>query len=378
MIIMLLAVAAVFASIIGYQAFVANMMQQFLASNARPPATVTAMQVERQMWLLQRSAVGTLRAVQGVNIRVEAAGVVKGIHFKSGDIVNKGKLLLELDNGEEKAQLKALQASRKLAEINYKRDREQLKIHAISQAQLDASRAELDNRKAQETKQLAMIAKKQIRAPFAGQLGVSRINLGQYLNVAEQIVSLQNTRSLYVDFNLPQKYIGEIAVGQVIHVYMQQGAAVSIAGKIASMDVIVDGSTRNILIEGLIDNVDGSLMSGMFVHVKINTGEAQSLLTVPQTSISYNAYGTTLFIANKESSDQLDKSPMDGKTQLVAQQRFVTTGSKRGDQVAIIKGLNEGDTVITSGQLKLKNGTPLIIDNTVLPANAAAPRPQEH
>lgn len=378
MIIMLISVAVVFAAIVGYQAFVAHMMKKFLSSNAQPPATVTAMQVERETWLLQRSAVGTLRAIQGVNISVEAPGIVKKIHFKSGDSVNKGQLLLELDSDEEKAQLKALRASRKLAEINYKRDQEQLDIHAISQSQLDASRAELDNRKAQETKQLAMIAKKQIRAPFAGQLGISRVNLGQYLNAGEQVMALQNTRTLYVDFNLPQKYVGEIAVGQEMNVYLKKIKGAPFAGKISSMDVIVDGNTRNVLIEGVIDNVGGSLMPGMFVHIKVNAGEAQSLLTVPQTSVSYNAYGTTIFIANKAPSDQSNKSASDGKPQLIAQQRFVTTGATRGDQVAVMKGLAEGDMVVTSGQLKLKNGTPLIINNTVLPSNEEAPRPQEH
>jgi len=244
-------------------------------------------------------------------------------------------------------------------------------VHAISQAQLDASQAALTNAQAQALRQQAVIDKKSIRAPFDGRLGVSRINEGQFINPAEAIVSLQNSQSLYVDFNLPQKHVAELKVGQSISVYSTQEKDIRIDGFISAINAKVDSNTRNVLVEGKIDNQGGTLLPGMFVNVSIHIGEPKSWLTLPQTAISYNAYGSTLFIATKEKD-----SATDAKS--VAQQVFVKTGDKRGDQVAVLEGLSEGDMVVTSGQLKLKNGTPLIINNSVLPANEAAPKPQEH
>jgi len=373
MIIMLVSVGGLFAAIIGYQMFVASMMKQYLASNAQPPATVTAMQVSEQSWQPQLSAVGTLRAVQGVQIATETSGIVKKIHFRSGDEVKQGDLLLELNSAEEAAVLESLQASRKLAEINFKRDQQQFAIHAISQAQLDASQAGLTGKRALEAQQQAIIDKKQIRAPFAGRLGITRINPGQYLNMAEPIVSLQNNRALYIDFNLPQKFVGAIKAGQNISVFGSNESGLPISGRITTINSVVDQATRNVQVEGEVDNADGALLPGMFAHVNIDTGAPQMLLTLPQTAISYNAYGSTLFVAREEK----DPAQAEAPAKLVAQQVFVKTGDKRGDQVAVLEGLKAGDTVVTSGQLKLKNGTPLIINNTVLPANEAAPKPQE-
>ena len=373
MMIMLVCVGTLFAAIFGYQMFVASMMKQFLASNAQPPATVTAMQVKSETWQPQLSAVGNLRALQGVEISSEISGVVKKLHVSSGDLVQKGDLLIELNSAEELAQLQALQASRKLAEINFKRDKQQFKIHAISQAQLDASQASLTSARAQEARQQAIVDKKRIRAPFTGNLGVSRISEGQFINPAEPLVSLQNSSNLYVDFHLPQKHIHDLKSGQTISVFSPQRDDVAIKGQISAINTAVDSSTRNVLIEGKIDNSEGLLLPGMFVNVKIDIGEPKQWLTLPQTAISFNAYGSTLFVA-KAVKDTAD-SEADEK--LVAQQIFVKTGDTRGDQVAIMEGLDEGETVVTSGQLKLKNGTPLIINNDVQPANAVDPKPQE-
>ncbi|MDX8387448.1 MAG: efflux RND transporter periplasmic adaptor subunit [Ghiorsea sp.] len=373
MTIMVLIVGFVFAAIVGYQMFVASMMQQFLSSNGQPPATVTAMQATEQEWQPQLNAVGSLRAIQGVEVSAEIAGIVKKIHFKSGQEVKKGELLLELNSAEELAQLKSLRANRELAEINFKRDEKQFEAHAISKAQLDVSEAELISKRAQQAQQQAVIDKKRIRAPFSGRLGVSTVNPGQYLNPADKIVSLQNIKTLYVDFNMPQKHVENLKQGQNINIVLQQSKVGSVNGKITTINNIVDQNTRNVRVEGLIDNADGTLLPGMFVNVKIDTGAAQKLLTLPQTAISFNAYGSTLFVIRKaEGGADAGKKALP-----TAQQLFVKTGDKRGDQVAILEGLKLGDMVVTSGQLKLKNGTPLIINNQVLPANDAAPKPQE-
>ena len=370
MIIMLLAVGLLFGGIVGYQMFVASMMKKFMSGNAQPPATVTAMAVKAEPWQKQLSAVGTLRAVQGVDISSEVEGVIKKVYVKSGDEVKKGDLLLELDADQEIAKLAALTASRELAQINDKRNREQLQAHTISRAQADATAAELDRSKAEEQAQIAAIAKRRIRAPFAGRLGVVTVNPGQFINRAEKVMTLQNTNALFVDFNLPQKELNKLKTGQKIAIDSDTG--VHRDGSINAINPKVDPTTRNIAIEGMIGNTDNSLLPGMFVNVHIDVGAPEQLLTLPQTAVSYNPYGSTVFVA--EESKPADG---EGKPVLTARQVFVKTGARRGDQIAILDGIKAGDRVVTSGQLKLKNGTPLIIDNTVTPANEVAPRPQE-
>ncbi len=368
MVVMLVLVGALFGGVFAYQQFVEEMMKGFLAANANPPATVTAMVVEHQQWQSQLKAIGTLRAVQGVSIKSEVSGVVKAIHFQSGQSVKQGTLLLELDSSAEQARLQALQASRELAEINLRRDRQQFKINAISQAQLDAAESELKSRRAQEAQQRAIIDKRQIRAPFDGQLGIRQIEVGQLLNPGEVVVSLQNMERLYVDFNLPQQHLNEIHAGQPIHLQANIDTSLRVSGEIHAIHAEVDRETRNVQVEGVIENRNGAWMPGMFVHLRVDHGVPQQHLTLPQTAISYNAYGPTLFLV--QPGEEASAQP-------VAQQIFVETGPRRGDQVAIVRGVKMGDRVVTSGQMKLKNGTPLIIDNSVEPANEAAPLPQE-
>lgn len=371
MIIMLILVGSVFAGIVGYQRFMANMMMQFMAGNTRPVATVTAMKASLQPWQSQLHAVGTLRAVQGVEISSETPGMVKKIHFKSGDKVNKGDLLLQLNADEDRARLQSLQAAEKLARITYQRDLKQLKVHAISKAQLDSSQADLASKKAQVAQQKAAIDKKQIRAPFSGQLGISTINPGLYLNPADKIVTLQNTEALFVDFSLPQKKLAGLSIGQAISISSDAYSGKTFSGLTTAINSVVDKNTRNLLVEARIDNKDKQLLPGMFVKVRIDIGEPINYLTIPQSSISFNAYGATVFIA-RETKQENEKTPA-----LAAQQVFIKTGDKRGDQVAVLDGIAEGDMVVTSGQLKLKNDTPLKIDNQVVPANDPSPKPQE-
>lgn len=370
MIIMLFAIGLLFAGIVGWQMFRAAMMKKFMSGNSQPPATVTAMAARPESWQRQETTVGTLRAVRGVDISSEIAGIVREVHFKSGQQVKKGELLLELDAGEEVAQLEALKASGRLAEINNKRNKEQFAIKAISQAQLDASETEVNRLQAEEARQIAAINKKRITAPFDGRLGVTTVNPGQYINPSEKIVTLQDNRTLFVDFKLPQRLLNNLQKGQHIHIHSDTGS--SRDGSINAINAAIDPATRNLSIEGLVENTDETLLPGMFVQVAIDIGQPEQLLTLPQTAVSYNPYGSTLFIAKKTEPGG------DGKPTLTAQQIFVKTGARRGDQIAIVDGLHDGDMVVTSGQMKLKNGTPLIINNSVTPANEIAPQPQEH
>lgn len=373
MTIMLISVAVVFGGIIGFQQFKAHMMAQWLAGNGLPPATVTAMQVAYQDWQPQIRSVGSLRARQGVMLVAERAGTVEAVHFKAGEQVQAGQLLLELDAGEEKAQLKAAEAALALARLTMDRDKAQIKVNAISQAQVDMDKADLQAKQAQVEQWQAVLNKLQIRAPFSGRLGVSTISLGQYLNAGANIVSLQSSNPMVMDFNIPQRQLADVKVGRAVRLQSSTFAGRDYIGHITAMDSRVDVNTRNVSVEAEIDNTQGDLVPGMFAEIHIESGKSKAYLTLPQTAISYNAYGATVFVARPAEAKDADKPAMP-----LAEQVFVKTGEVRGDQVAVLSGIKEGDMVVTSGQMKLKNGTPLIINNAHPPANEAAPMPQEH
>ncbi len=381
MLIMLACVGIFFAALIGFNTIKGYMMKQWLAGNGLPPATVTSMTAGYADWQPELRSVGTLRARHGVDVVSEVAGIVSKLHFKSGEKVKADALLVELDAGVEKAQLRAAQAAAELAAITYKRDKAQFKVKAVSQAQLDLDRADLKAKKAQVAQLQAVLDKLSIRAPFAGRLGVSAISPGQYLNQGQAIVSLQANNPILVDFNVPQGSLGKLKVGQRVHLTTNSIAEHTFRGEITAIDSRVNVGTRNVKVEATVENGEDELLPGMFATVRIETGAQERYLTLPQTAVSYNAYGSTVFRAKAEAAKARDKKTeaKDGKPALpVAEQVFIKTGLKRGDQVAVLSGIKEGDVVVTSGQMKLKNGTPLIINNKVQPANEVAPAPQEH
>ncbi|MEX3842302.1 efflux RND transporter periplasmic adaptor subunit [Paraburkholderia sp. BR10882] len=372
MIIMLICVGILLAALVGFNLFRAHMIQKFMASNAAPPATVTAAIAGYQTWQPQLVAVGSLRAVRGVDVTTEVAGLVREIAFNSGQEVKTGQVLVRLNDDSDRAQLASLQAAADLAQTVYKRDKAQFDIQAIARAQLDADAADLKSKRAQVEQQAALVVKKTIRAPFAGRVGITTVNPGRYLNPGDAIVTLQAIDPIYADFFLPQQQLGQLQVGQTIVVDTDAFGNRTFDGKIRSINPRVDSTTRNVQIEATVDNRERKLLPGMYANVKIDAGGAQRYLTLPQTAITYNPYGATVFIVKPG-----EHKNAQGKIMPVAQQVFVTPGPTRGDQVAILKGIGEGTQVVTSGQLKLKNGTPLVIDNRVLPANSPNPTPQE-
>ncbi len=370
MIIMLLLVGAVFGGVIWFQAFKARMMAQFLQGNAMPPATVTAMQASESAWQQQWKAIATLRAVRQVTLSSEVAGTVTAVHFHSGQQVHQGDLLLELDDATEQAQLAALRASAELARTTLKRDEQQLRIHAIAQAQLDADKADLEVKLAQVKQQRELIALRRIHAPFDGRISIRQIHKGHYLRPGDAIATLVDSHQLYADFTLPQHTLPTLKVDQPVSLTVNAWPQRRFHGRITAIQPQVNSSNRSILAEALLDNADGALMPGMFAQAQVIYGKARSFLTLPQTSLTFSAYGTTVFVARKHEEE--------GKTIWKAEQVFVKTGARRGDQVAILDGISAGDMIVTSGQMKLKNGTPLIIDNSHAPSNDPAPVPQDH
>ncbi|HUJ88544.1 MAG TPA: efflux RND transporter periplasmic adaptor subunit [Burkholderiales bacterium] len=371
MVIMLVFVALLFGGIFGFQAFKGRMIKKFMSSRGVPAQTVSTVKAAYSEWQPSIAAVGTLRAVRGADLAPEVAGIVNAIHFKSGDEVKAGAPLVDLNTAQEAAQLQALQAAAQLAEINYARDSQQLKVKAVSQAVVDADAANLKAALAQVAQQRALIDKKLIRAPFAGRLGIRAVDLGQYLSPGTKLVTLQALDPILVDFTVPQSMLEQISVGQEVAAKSDAFPGEQFGGKISAIDAKVDSATRNVTVRAALSNPKHRLLPGMFATVQVASGAAQRRLTLPQTAISYNPYGDVVYVVEEQG-----KGP-DGKPKLVAQQRFVTTGATRGDQVAVLSGVKEGDQVVSAGQIKLHNGSPVLINNAVQPTDNPAPQPKD-
>ncbi|MFZ1904025.1 MAG: efflux RND transporter periplasmic adaptor subunit [Steroidobacteraceae bacterium] len=366
-IIAIVAVLVLFAIIAGIKTITIMGMIAQAKKNASPPQTVTVTAARYSDWQPEVTAVASVRAVHGVNITTEVTGLVRSIDFRSGDDAKAGQLLVQLNADADVATQHSLEAAADLAATVYERDKEQYAAQAISQAQLDADAADLKNKRAAAASQAATVAKKSLRAPFAGRLGITTVMPGQYLNTGDKVVSLSSLDPVYVDFNLPQEQLALVHTGLTVRVMSDAFPKEPFSGKITAIDPAIDPTSRNFMAEATVDNPQHLLMPGMFARVAVLAGVVQHYLTLPQTSITYNPYGSTVFLVVKDAS---------GKD--TAQQTFVTTGATRGDQVAILTGIKEGDDIVTSGQLKLKSGTPLDISTAAQPADAPNPTPQEH
>ena len=372
MTIMLCGVFLLLGLIFGFNQLKTFMIKHFIAGMGLPPATVSTMVVETTAWQPKLSSVGNVRAFRGVELSTEIGGLVLTVPIKSGMDVKEGELLIKLNDASDVAQLKSLQAMADLAKVINERDRQQLEIQAISKNVFDTSKADAASKQAQVEQQTALVAKKNLKAPFSGRVGIVMINPGQFVNPGDKLLTLQTLDPIFVDFNLPQSNAEQIQVGQEIVVTTDAFKDASFTGKVTAVSPKVDTNTRNIQVEAQLANPDKKILPGMFANVNIKLGSEMKMLTLPQTAVTYNPYGSTVFIAKPTG-----KKDKQGKSALEAQQVFVTTGPTRGDQVAILKGIDEGVTVVTSGQLKLKNGTPLIVNNKVLPSNSPNPKPQE-
>ncbi len=369
MLIMLVAVAVILGGVFGFKVVVGMKIKEFMAGMGNQPQTVATTTATKTEWQDRIEAVGSLRAVQGADLSLEVAGVVEEINFQSGDDVEEGKLLLRLRDNDDAAKLKSLQAMEKLYSLTYQRNLALLKTHAVSQAVVDSDAANLDNFKAQVTQQKAIVDKNSLRAPFAGRLGLRQVDLGQYLPAGTAIVTLQALTPIFADFFLPQQSLNQIKVGQAVTARVDTYPDRTFAGKITAISPKVETGTRNVQVRATLDNADHALLPGMHVTVEVAVGAPRRLVTLPQTAISYNPYGDLVYIV-----DNQGKGP-DGNDRLVVHQTFVTLGATRGDQVAVLKGVDEGQTVVTAGQMKLRNGVPVAVNNAVQPTDDARPRP---
>lgn len=372
MLIMLVLVGATLFGVFGFKSFVDGKIKEAMSGMGSQPQTVSTAVAKMTDWQQQIEAVGSLRAVRGADLSLELAGVVDKIEFESGQDVEEGQVLLRLRNDDDVAKLESLEALAKLAQVTYDRDLKQFKAQAVSQATIDSDAANLKNSKALAEQQRVIVEKKILRAPFAGRLGLRQVDLGQYLAPGTMIVTLQALDPIYADFMLPQQSLDKISVGQAVTAKVDTYPGKTFKGTITAINPKVETSTRNVQVRATIENHDKLLTPGMYVTVDTVTGEPQRLVTLPQTAITYNPYGDLVYVVEEKG-----KGP-DGKPQLVVQQTFVAVGATRGDQVSITKGLKEGMTVVTGGQMKLRNGVPVVIDNSVVPKDDSHPLPVDH
>lgn len=369
LIIMLIIVAILLGLVFGWHLFVGKMTKQGMAKAfSAPPAVATATAGESS-WQAHTTAVGSLRAVKGADLAPQAAGVVDTISFESGNDVPKGATLLTLRLNDDPAKLVQLQASATLAEQTLRRDQVQLAAQAISQATVDTDVANLKSAKAQVIAQQAVIDEKIVRAPFAGHLGIRQVDEGQYLAAGTTVVTLQALDPIFIDFYVPQQALATLKKGAAVAATVDTYAGTSFKGTITSINSKVDTASRSVQVRASFPNADKKLVPGMYAHVEIDSGASRSLVTVPQTAISYNPYGDVAYIVQQSGLDE------QGKAKLVVQQRFVKLGPTRGDQVAVESGIGVGDVVVIAGQMKLHNGSVVVVNNSVTPTNDPTPNP---
>src|SRR6266581_4464641 len=343
MIIMLVAVGVLFGGLFGFKAFLGGAIRKSISAQGIPPQTVSTAKAQLTEW-------------QG--------------EFQAGQAVGAGAPLVQLNAESDLARLQSLAAAADLAQANYERDKKQLEFQAVSQAVVETDAATLKSARAQVAEQQALLNKKLVRAPFEGRLGIRAVDVGQYVNAGTKLVTLQALDPVYVDFYAPQKSLGKIALRQKIILKADAFQGQQFTGEVSSIDPKVDPATRNVQVRATVRNPKQSLLPGMFATVAIASGGPQRFLTLPQTAVSYNPYGDTVFVVEESKGK-------DDKVALVAQQKFVTTGEARGDQVAILSGIKEGDTVVTAGQIKLRSGFPVIVNNSIQPTNEPAPKPKD-
>jgi len=338
---------------------------------APPPETVTTAPVQAVSWESVLSSVGSLEAVQGVTVTAELTGKVVEIAFTPGSTVKAGDLLVKQDTASEEAQLRATEATVALARLNLQRLTKLLADNTISQSQHDNAEAQFKQAVAQADSIRAVIAKKTIRAPFAGRLGIRLVNLGEVLKEGQPIVSLQSLDPIYVNFLLPQQQLGQVQRGLNVRVTTDGAPGQVIEGKVTAINPEVDAATRNIRIQATIANPEERLRPGMFVNVAVVLPAREKVLAIPATAVLYAPYSDSVFVVEEKKNEKT------GQPSKVVRQQFARLGEKRGDFVAVASGLKEGEVVVSTGVFKLRNGQPVTVDNTLAPEFKLTPKPED-
>jgi membrane fusion protein, multidrug efflux system len=365
-IIAILAVVVIFGVIAGVKVLQIAKLINFAKNYQVPPETISAAMAQEQNWPDTLSAVGSINSAQGVTVASEVAGTVVEIDFDSGAVVAKGDLLVRLDTSSEEAQLRAMQAQVVLTKLNAERLRTLRTNNVVSQSEVDTAEAALKQNQANADEISAVIAKKTIRAPFAGRLGIRQVNLGESLDARAPIVSLQSLAPIYANFPLPQQALSVLATGLVVQVSSDAYPGQKFEGEITAINPDLDTLTRSVLLQATFANTNQLLRPGMFVHAEVVLKEAQPVLVIPATAILSAPYGDSVYVVEHSTN------AADG---LVVRQQFVRTGRPLGDFVSIIEGLKAGDRVVSAGLFKLHNGAGVTINNDIAPETSTTPTP---
>ncbi len=353
-------------------AFKPNLIKTIISSQVPPPATVTSEAARTEQWVEQLASIGTLISSHGVDVTSQVAGIVTDVHAASGNDVEQGAPLVQLDIAVEQADLASAKAVLAEAEVAFKRQADLIEKRVTSEANLDTARAKRDTAQAGVNKIEAVIAQKTIKAPVSGRLGIRKVERGQYVSPGMTLVTLQALDPIRADFPLPEQAIGKLRVGQQLEVAVDAYPGKAFKGTIESLDARVAQDTRTLLVRGSLPNPQRKLLPGMFANVTVLLGNPRPVVTVPRTAVTYSLYGDSLYVVKTASEDKdKDKgtaghaaaSPAGGERKLIAERRFVKTGQARDDRVAIISGLQAGDEVVTTGQLKLNPGAAIRLDN---------------
>ena len=368
--ILMLALAGLLIAALAFVKF--RQFQEFAAQAAGfqpPPEAVTTIIAQSERWPVTLQAIGTIAPVQGVTLSADLPGIVAGIAFESGQSVDEGEMLVQLDIRQEQAQLAATEAERDLARLNFDRMHGLVSEGAISRADYDRAVAEQKRTEARVGEIRATIARKTIRAPFSGILGIRQVNLGQYLSGGDAIAPLQSLDPIYVNFGVPQQDAEQLYIGRNVRVTVGDAAGAAFAGRVTAIDSVVDEATRNIQIQATLANPRGTLRPGMFVQAEVILGSSRAV-ALPASAVSYAPYGDSVFVVT-------DLKDSNGQTYRGVRQQFVKLGAARGDQIAVLSGLDSGEEVVTSGVFKLRNGAGVVINNKVQPSNDRAPKPED-
>jgi len=344
-----------------------------------PPETVGSGMSKKQVWQGELTAVGTIAPVKGVALSNDSPGVVSKISFESGALVKQGQVLVELDTSVERAQLASTSVRRELAATNVKRSRALMKDQLTTQIQLDADESAVKSADTDAQTIQAQIARKIVRAPFAGRLGIRAVNVGQYLNPGTTLTVLQAIGAVYVDFSLPQQQLGTIVVGMPVKIQIEGSTGPAQDGTIAAVDPTIDSATRMLKLRATVPNMADKLSPGMFANVAVQLPDQGEVVTIPLTAVVHASFGDSVFVVEDKKPDAKGarKTPT-GKTIKVARQQFVRLGQARGDFVAVLDGVTDGQELVTSGAFKLRNNSPIVVDNSVQTDPQLNPKPENH
>jgi len=367
----LIAIGAVVLTVIALGGVKAAQIRSMIAAGKAyvpPPQAVTTAEVSEVHWQSELTAVGSLVAVQGVTVSSEVPGTVKVIAFDSGQMVKKGELLVRLDTSTEQAQLDSAEASARLSRLDLQRMKKLRAVGAGSEADLDNATARAAQAVAAVENVKSIIAKKTIRAPFSGRVGIRQIDLGEVLQPGAPIVSLQSSNPIYVEFSLPQQALSQVEAGNPVTVTTDAFPDRTWDGKVEVVDARIDMDTRNFTVRALVDNPSGELRPGMFVDVRVLRPETRTLLVIPARAVLFAPYGDSVYVTKEKQTNS-------GEAQQVAEQVFVRLGERRGDLVAVTSGLKPGDTVVSTGAFKLQNGMAVMVRNDLAPEASTEPNP---